>query len=110
MKFSIIGDSSTDTGKGLDEILQLNKAPFKIIVDGEEFIDDESLNVKNLMEKIAKSPCVAKTAAPSPRDFIKDFTGKEDGIFIITISSKLSGSYNSALTAKGLFKEKHKKA
>jgi DegV family protein with EDD domain len=83
-------------------------APFHIDVGGKHFVDDDSLDYENLLTTIDKSPEVAKTAAPSPFDFTELFDKSSSGVFIITISSRLSASYNSAMLAKRMLIEKFK--
>lgn len=106
MKYKIIGDSSMDMNEELIQWIKPDFAPLILTLAGKVFIDDEKLNTALLMDEIAKSKDVVKSAAPSPNEFLKHMSADLDGIFIITISSKLSGSYNSAMVAKDLAKEK----
>ncbi|OCL27072.1 fatty acid-binding protein DegV [Orenia metallireducens] len=45
-----------------------------------------------------------KTASPSPYSFIEAYKG-EESIFVVTLTSKLSSTYNNALLAKDIFLE-----
>jgi DegV family protein with EDD domain len=45
-----------------------------------------------------------KTACPSPKEFINEYEG-EESVFVVTLSSALSGTYKSAVLAKDLFVE-----
>ena len=45
-----------------------------------------------------------KTACPSPEQFMKSYEGKES-TFVVTLSSAISGTYNSAVLAKDMFLE-----
>ncbi len=95
MTYRIIGDSSCDITKEMKEDWEIELVPYKIIIDGEEFIDDENLDKDKMMDKMNRSNQAVKTACPSPGDYLKAYHGEED-LFIVTISRKLSGSYNSA--------------
>ena len=106
MKYQIIGDSSLDLNEGLTEWIKPTYAPFYIEVEDRTFVDDETLDLKELLEAIHSSKKTCKTAAPTPMDYIKCVDDDSDGVFIIALSSKLSGSYNSALVAKELLLEK----
>ncbi len=105
MKFKIIGDSSLDMNEELQQRLQASCAPLRISIGDEHFMDDETLDLKAFMDAVASSSQVAKTAAPTPSDFLSYMSEEYDGVFIITLSSKLSASYSSALVAKDLAKE-----
>lgn len=107
MKFQIIGDSSLDLNEHLSNWLDVKFAPFMLTVGGTTYIDDENLEYQRLLDDIDKSPEVAKSAAPSPYDYLKLIDPSADGVFIITISSKLSASYNSALIAKEMAQDEY---
>ena len=49
-----------------------------------------------------------KTFCPSPENFCKEYQCEEDKIIVIALSSKLSGTYNSASLARDLYLSEHK--
>lgn len=106
--FKIVADSSLDLNETLKEEYPIHQIPFKLYVNDEELVDDENLDVLDFIEKMKKSSTLPRTACPSPNDFKKFFEGEGD-VFGITISSKLSGTYNSAILAKNLVLEEIKK-
>ncbi|WMJ77614.1 MULTISPECIES: DegV family protein [unclassified Sedimentibacter] len=101
MKNNLIVDSCTDFDKETEEI---QRVPFRILIDHEEIID-EDLDINILIEKMKNTRQQIKTACAPPDDFIKKLKGGANN-FIVTISSQLSGSYNSAMVAVEQFKEK----
>ncbi|MDA3845908.1 MAG: DegV family protein [Vallitaleaceae bacterium] len=107
MKYKIVGDSSCDVTKEMEQAYNIAIAPLSFTLDGEEFIDDESLDLDNYLKKIAKSPNVPKSACPSITDYLDRFEGEHEWVFGVTISSELSGSYNSAMNAKAMYLESH---
>lgn len=107
MKYKIIADSSLETNEYLAPILQVSFAPFKIAVEEREFIDDDTLDIDELLAAIAKSKLPSRTAAPSPESFLQYIDESLDCAFIVTISSKLSGSYNAAFVARAVAKERY---
>ncbi len=107
MKYLIIGDSSTNLSISEQKQYNMKIAPLTIRVDGTEYVDDENLNIKDLVKRLENSKKEAKTSCPSTQEYIDLFTGDYENIFIITLSSKLSGSYNSALLAARMYNEKH---
>lgn len=105
MKRRIVADSSCDLNDDLKENLNIKLVPFTINVDEKKFTDDRDINVDNLIKAMKKSPDPVQTSCPSPGNFASEYRGEED-IFIVTISSKLSGTYNSAFIAKEMMEER----
>lgn len=105
MSYKIIADSSCDLNDELKGKLNIRLVPFKIDVDAESFIDNDDIDVNGLIESMNKSSNPVKTSCPAPGDFAKEYE-KYKEIFVVTISSKLSGTYNSAILAKQMVEEK----
>lgn len=104
METRIIVDSCVDFNEkifGNEEYME--RIPFKIIIDDKEIIDKD-LDTSVLLEKMKNSKNKIKTACPSPYDFFEALKKCENN-FVVTISGKLSGSYNSAMLAKEMLKE-----
>ena len=106
MEYRIIGDSCLDLLKEDRKKEYLCTVPLTIMLDEETFIDDESFNQKMFIEKVANSPNCPKSSCPTPELFMEQFD-LADECYVITLSSKLSGSYNSACVAKQLYEEEH---
>jgi len=106
MDYRIIGDSCTDLPKELREDPHFKLVPLTLIIDGEEVRDDETFDIKRFLKMMKDSPNSPKSACPSPEDYMKEFDIDGD-IYVVTLSSKLSGSYNSAELAKRLYLEEN---
>ncbi len=106
MSYRIIGDSCTDLPKELKEDPHFKLVPLTLIVDDVSIVDDESFHQADFLEKVRLSPNSPKSACPSPEDYMNYFDYDGD-IYIVTLSSQLSGSYNSAELAKKLYLEEH---
>ena len=105
MKWRIISDSSCDIFD-LDqrsEDLYFSTVPFVITVDDKDYVDNETLDVRELVKAMASSK-KSFTSCPSPAEWIREF-GDEGDVFAVTISANLSGSYNSACTAREMILE-----
>lgn len=109
MAIKVVADSSLDLNNKLEETygLTVDLVPFKLYIDEVEYADDEKLDVYSFIDQMVKSPVVPRSACPSPMDFYNSLS-KEDDNYIVTISSKLSGTYNSAVLAKNMFVEEFK--
>ncbi|ODU56851.1 MAG: hypothetical protein ABT01_03120 [Clostridium sp. SCN 57-10] len=91
----IIGDSCCDLN-GLGELpVDIAIVPLKITINGRTLIDRD-IDTHELVREIAESPVIAATACPSPADFADAMSGDDD-CFVVTLSSQLSGTYQSAM-------------
>ena len=106
MRRMIVADSSCDLNKDLEKRLDIRLVPFSIEVEDKKFTDDKDLEVNNLIRAMNKSPNPVKTSCPSPGDFAVEYLDM-DSVFAVTISSKLSGTYNSAFLARDMILEKN---
>lgn len=104
LESKIVVDSCVDfNGEVFDNNDQIERIPFNIIIDDEEIVDKE-LDTNLLISKMKESKSKIVTSCPSPNDFLAAYK-KCKNTFVVTISSKLSGSHNSALVAKDILKE-----
>ena len=104
MKISIIGDSCTDLTPALARVLGVSLAPLKIQVGDACHVDDGSLDTPGLIREMKACKTSPSTACPSPDEYAALMRACE-ACFIITLSSKLSGSYNAACVARDMVLE-----
>lgn len=108
MTYRIVSDSSSNIFT-LNSEISYTTVPLKILVDGVEYVDEPGLDTEVLVAKMEASQWGSSTSCPSPQEWINAFDGA-DYIFGVTITSGLSGSYNSALTARDMYLEAHPEA
>lgn len=101
MDINLVADSCVDFN---EETKDIERIPFNIYIDEEEIVDKD-LDMNELISKMKNSKKHIKTSCPSPEDFINSFK-KHKNTFAVAISSQLSGSYNSAILAMNIMKEK----
>ncbi len=107
MSYKIIGDSCVDYTTYKDGLNWVTRVPLTITLDGIEYVDDETLDCAALVTKMANSSDAPKSACPSPGQFLAAFEeGNVDEIYVVTLSSPLSGTYASATMAKAMLEEK----
>ena len=70
---------------------------FTLMVEDHQFIDDENFDQKRFLQIVKESPECPKTALPVSGDIKDALCCEEENVFIIAISSHLSGCYNSAV-------------
>ena len=104
MSYKIVADSSADkiNISGVATAI----APLKIITNEREFIDDENLNTDEMVAYLEGYSGKSSTACPGVNDWLTSF-GESENIFCITISSNLSGSFNSACLAASEYETLH---
>lgn len=98
----IVADSSAD-------LLALAKTPFavaplKIITGDKEFVDNGRLDVADMVAWFDSYKGRSKTSCPNPSDWLEAF-GDAEEVYCVTITSGLSGSYNSACIAKQMYED-----
>ena len=103
-KFKIVADSSAD----LIELKNIDfaSAALKINTDQKDFVDDASLDVKEMLAFLDAYKGKSKTSCPNTEDWLKAF-GDADDIICFTITSGLSGSYNTACAAKSIYEDEN---
>lgn len=100
MAIKIIADSCCDTTPELKASLGITHVPLTIIpATNIGFVDDEKINLQALMEEMKKSKEPTRTACPSVEAYAQAMRACDECI-VITLSSKLSGSYNAARLAR----------
>lgn len=109
MTYKIIGDSCTDITEKMKKDGMVSLVPLTLTIEDEEFVDDETFNQQEFIAKMKASPECPKSACPSPDRYMQEFEGQEE-CYVVTLSSKLSGSYNSAVVAKEMYLEEHPEA
>ena len=104
MKIKIIADSSSDMHAVNDDLFEL--VPLKIMNDQNEYVDTKDLDVKAMAEDLKNYKGKTSTSCPNTNDWINAFGGA-DIVYAFTITSKLSGSYNSCVLAKRIYEEEN---
>ena len=105
-KWNIVSDSCCDlmNMETEENNIAFSTVPFILQVGEKEFIDDENLNTAELIEAVANCKEAAKSACPSPETWLAHFR-RPGPVFALTISSNLSGSYQSACIARDMILE-----
>ena len=100
----IVLDSSSDLREleGIDFAC----APLVISTDERDYVDDATLDVRDMANTLYTYKGKSRTSCPNIEDWLAAF-GDAEEIFVITITSSLSGSYNSARNAKLRYEEEH---
>lgn len=109
MSYKIVVDSCCEL---LEEYKRDER--FQIISLGLEvgdysIMDDEKFNQAQFLRKVAECPACPKSSCPSPESYMNAYRTEAENIYVVTLSSKLSGSFNSAVLGKNLYHETYGK-
>jgi DegV family protein with EDD domain len=110
MKNHIVVDSGCDVSKDLiiNENITLAHVPINLQIDDKVYLDDDTFDQDQYLAHMHASAVAVKTSAPSPSLFVDQFKFGEN-VFVVTLSSKLSATYQSAVTAKDMYIEEYGK-
>lgn len=103
----LVADSTCDLSKDIIERFQIGIAPLNINIDGTTYKDRIDIDANTFFANIAQYKEHPTTSMPAPTEFIDIFEkayneGKKE-IICICMSSKTSGSYQSAVLARDYF-------
>jgi DegV family protein with EDD domain len=81
--------------------------PLELEIDEKRIVDDETFDQADFLRRVRESPNSPKSSCPSPEAYLSACEGQEEHVYLVTLSAKLSGSYNSATLAAQLYREEH---
>ena len=108
MSFRVVIDSCGELTDEMKKSGNFVSAPLTLQVD--EYIvqdDEEHFNQAEFLKKVAECPNCPKSSCPSPEIYRDAYDCDADHVYAVTLSEKLSGSYNSAVLGKNLYLEDH---
>ncbi|MFO7820184.1 MAG: DegV family protein [Halanaerobacter sp.] len=102
MEVAIVTDSTADLS--LDKVKEhnINLIPLKVIIDGEEYLDQVELTTEEFLDKLEETEGLPTTSQPALGRFIElyeELAADYDYILSIHISEELSGTFQTAQTA-----------
>ena len=105
MAFEIVTDSTADLPPQLARELGITVVPVYVRFGDNVYRDRVDISEDEFYQRLLHDPIYPSTTQPTPQDFAdvyKKLSKEADGVISIHISSKLSGTYNSALRGKEL--------
>lgn len=108
MKYKIVVDSCCELPQEFKEDERFEIVPLTLIVgDQYEKEDNMEFDQREFLDAVAACPECPKSACPSPERYREAYETAAEHVYVVTLSSKLSGSYNSAVLGKNLYHEKY---
>lgn len=109
MKVQVITDSTSDIPPEIAKELGIRVVPIYLRFGDKTYRDGVDIHRDEFYAMLDSSPVYPATSQPNPEDFAavyKEYCDNVDGIISIHISSKISGTYNSATMAQNTLKSR----
>ncbi len=104
-KIHVVTDSGGDLPKEVREQFNISVVPLSIQFGDDIYRDGVDMQVDEFYEKLRTGDVLPSTCQPSPADFVELYESiaePGDSIISIHLSSKLSGTYQSAVLASSM--------
>jgi len=108
MTVKIVTDSLSDITSDIAEGLGITVVPLTVFFGKESFLDRVTITTDEFYYKLTHDATWPTTTQPPPGDFVNVYNKlaeETDEILVVTLSTKLSGTYESALNAKSLIEK-----
>lgn len=104
---NLIVDSGCEIGDAYADgtTCTIARVPLNLQLGDKIIVDDENLDMNEYLTEMEACTESIKTSAPAPGLFLEKFKAAGDNIIVVTLSSALSATYQSAMTAKEMYLE-----
>ena len=96
MRIKLVADCSANICKNLT--MPVSYVPLKIVTEEKEYVDTQDLDVPNMLRELKAYKGPSSTACPGIQDWLDAFDDS-DMVLGVSLTSGLSGCYNSAMIA-----------
>lgn len=110
MEYQIMSDGACDLTMDLREKYNIQVVPFYVSFDDNNYYKEiDEIGIREVYERMVSDPQkYPKTSLPSVQNYVDAFMPHVEagrGVICFTITTSLSGSYNSAMNAKEIIEE-----
>ena len=109
MAVKIVTDSLSDITSDLAQELGVTIVPLTVFFGHESYLDRVTITTDEFYRRLIEGDVWPTTTQPPPADSIDVYNklaDETDEILVITLSNKISGTYQSALNAKSMIEKK----
>ncbi len=107
MSYRIVMDSCGEMTEEMKKSGCFKQASLMMDVGGVHIRDDETFDQALFLKRVAECPESPKSSCPSPEEYMESYRCDAQRIYAVTLSSELSGSYNSAELGRKLYEEEY---
>ncbi len=100
MSYKIIMDSAGEINPRIEG--KIVSVPLSVSISGKDYVADENMDIDTFRSEVRASKEPPRSSCPSP-DAFSEAIGECDRVYIVAITSHLSGSFNSARLALGAY-------
>ena len=97
MRYKIVVDSCCELPEELMNDERFERVPLELEVGDYRIPDDDNFNQADFLRRVAECPKCPKSSCPSPERFMEAYHAEAEHVYCVTLSARLSGSYNSAV-------------
>ena len=105
-KIALITDSTCDLPQELVDKYEVKVVPLTIVWGDEQYLDGVDLKAEDFYCRLDEDSTIPTTSQPTPQQMVKAYEDARDSgaeeILMVTISSAMSGTFESALKAAEL--------
>ena len=105
MSYKIVVDSCCELPEEYKNDSRFQTIPLGLQVGDWHIMDDENFNQAEFLHKVTTTPECPKSSCPSPEKFMESYHTEAERVYGVTLTAKLSGSYNSAVLGGNLYEE-----
>ena len=105
MSYKIVVDSCCELPEELKNDSRFQIVPLGLQVGDWHIQDDKNFDQAEFLAKVAATEACPKSSCPSPEKFMESYQTEDEHVYVVTLTSKLSGSHNSAVLGKSLYEE-----
>lgn len=108
MTVRIVTDSLSDITGEMSSEYGITVVPLTVLFGRDAYLDRVTISTDDFYTRLVEDTIWPTTTQPTPAafaDVYERLSGETDQILVITLSSKLSGTYQSAMGARKLFKK-----
>ncbi|MEG1312506.1 MAG: DegV family protein [Romboutsia sp.] len=102
-KIKLVTDISCDLPKDIIEKYNIDVIGINVSFGEESFIGGVDIDNETFYKKMKEQKELPKTSCPSPERFMKSYDCEEESVLVLTLTSKLSATYSTAVLAKEIF-------
>ena len=105
MRYKIVVDSCCELPENWKKDPRFEIVPLGLEVGDYRILDDETFDQAEFIRRVAECPKCPKSACPSPQRYMEAYRTEAEHVYVVTLSSNLSGSYNSAVLGREMYCE-----
>ena len=103
--YKIVVDSCCELPEELMQDPRFERVPLELMIGDYSVTDSNDFDQLDFIKRVAESPECPKSACPSPQAYMDAYQTDAERVYCVTLSSKLSGSYNSAVVGMEMYFE-----